>query len=114
VPNSPFSDANRPAREAAPPGLSSIIGSAAADQQAGDEADAGGDADRTPGVVMHVVVGGAGDLLGLVHHGGLGFGQLDLGAGEAVLVPGADFGDFFAGLAGGGAQQFFGCRRSPA
>jgi len=63
-------------------------GSATADQQTDDETESGGYADGTPGIVMHVIVGDATDLLGLVHHGRLGFGQLDLGRGEAV---GGDF-----------------------
>jgi len=56
---------------------------------------------------MHIVIGGATDLLGLVHHRGLGFGQLDLGCREPVLGPGADFGDLVTGLARRGTQQFF-------
>src|SRR6185295_5250499 len=64
-------------------------GSAAADQDAEHEAGGGGDADRLPGVLAHVLVGGLGGLLGLVHDHALG-------------------GNLFTRLRGGGAQQFLG------
>jgi hypothetical protein len=46
--------------------------------------------------------------LGLVHHGGFRFGQLDLGGGKTILGLGADIRNLVARLSGGGAQQLFG------
>src|SRR6185295_16536322 len=83
-------------------------GSAAADQDAEHEAGGGGDADRLPGVLAHVLVGGLGGLLGLVHDHALGVGELHLGRGERGLDALARGGNLFTRLRGGGAQQFLG------
>lgn len=80
---------------------------ATADDDAEQQADAGGDADGLPGVLVHEVVGGACGGLGLVDQRGFGVGQADLGVAQTVLDALAQLADLLAGGAGRGAQDFF-------
>ena len=75
--------------------------SAAVQQQADDEADRGGDADRLPGMVVDVVVGGARGVLGAVDRLPFEFLQPQLGVQQLGLDLLADVARLVAGFAGG-------------
>src|ERR1039457_542687 len=74
---------------------------------ADDEADAAGNDDRLPGVIMHVIVRGSGGFPGLVEHGLFRRDQLVLGARQTTRQRGAQFGNFLTGLAGRCTQYRF-------
>ena len=77
----------------------------AANQQADHQADAGGDADRAPGILAHVIVGDLGAFLGfLARSVCLGIGERLFALDQALLDFLARDGDFFARLAGRGLE----------
>ena len=81
---------------------------AAVHQQADDETDRGGDADRLPRIVVHVVVGGAGGGLGAVDRLAFEFLQPELGAQQLGLDLRAQVAGLVAGFDGAPLQHFLG------
>jgi hypothetical protein len=78
------------------------------DQQADDQAGAGGHANRFPRVLMHEFVGGMAGGLGFGDRHFLQMGQLGPGLLDAALHPAPQFGRALTGLIGRHAQQFLG------
>src|SRR5512133_1231797 len=90
----------------------SLIGGAlaAGEQHAEHHADAAGDADGHPGVLVHIAVGDSAGVLGLLDRVFLQVGQAGLGALDAGLHAVAHAGGLVADLAGRELEQFFGVR----